>query len=249
MAFYYAITDNKRHTWASLFLMCTAMGTRPFNVVYLPIILYLIYVREGTPIVPFVKKLFIHALPALYMGLFFAWLNLARFGNVFEFGHNYLPEFTNDPHGQFYIGRVASNLRRLLFYMNLFNFPQFGGRAFWAVSPIVVSYIAYYAVYIAQSIKSKKIDWKIDFLILVIPVLVFLHIVFFSFHRTLGGHQFGARYTVDVLPTVYLGLLLILKKLPPENKIYLNFAPFLFGLLLNFFGSIMFFLDYFGNNP
>ena len=37
-------------------------------------------------------------------------LNFARFGNITEFGHNYLPEFTRSELGQFNIGYMAENL-------------------------------------------------------------------------------------------------------------------------------------------
>jgi len=242
MAFYYALTDNSRHSYISLFAMCAAMGCRPFNALYLPVVLYLIYIRENKTFTLYVKKVFIYAIPAIILGVFFMWLNYARFGNIFEFGHNYLPEFTYDPHGQFYAGRILSNLNRMFFDFNMTSFPLFHGFAFWVASPIFISYILYFFTYIFK--KNQK-D-KSDYLILALPLLVLMHIVAFSFHRTLGGHQFGSRYTVDTLVATYLGLLFILKKIPPSNNVYFNIMPMLFGLLLNFFGTIEFLLFYFG---
>lgn len=51
-------------------------------------------------------------------------LNFARFGNITEFGHNYLPEFTRSELGQFNIGYMAENLK------NMFSVPQTQGREF-----------------------------------------------------------------------------------------------------------------------
>jgi len=292
MAFYYALTDNKHHTLLSLLALCTAMGCRPFNAIYLPVILYLLYKREDKPFVSSAKRILLFAIPAFILGAFFMWLNYSRFGSIFEFGHTYLPEFMRDYHGQFYAGRMLDNLRSMFFNFNISEFPQFGSFAFWVASPIVISYVIYLLAYSRLTSKSptdlgsalrisassslpgeslpassslncvkqppKSVDcFKVNrlymrkgaprerILILTLPVLVFMHLAAFSFHRTLGGHQFGARYTVDALPAIYLGLLLILQKMPPKDTIYLNLAPMLFGLLLNFYGTIEFLRFYF----
>jgi hypothetical protein len=276
MAFYYALTDNKNHSYLSLFFMCAAMGCRPFNALYLAIVLLLIFRREAKPFVGFMKRILVYAIPALVLGAFFMWLNYARFGNIFEFGHNYLPEFVNDPHGQFYIGRVLENLDRMFFSMDYIGFPLFHGFAFWLASPIVVCFVVYLAVYIIRGFKKRssslgardnlydenssgqsecnavistccirpktKVNDKM--LIFTLIFLIMLHLIAFSFHRTLGGHQFGARYTVDTLPAFYLGLLLMQKKIPKNNMVYLNIPPLIFGLLLNFQGTVEFLAYY-----
>ncbi|MCL2662998.1 MAG: hypothetical protein FWE83_06665 [Oscillospiraceae bacterium] len=283
MAFYYALTDNRKHSFLSLFFMCAAMGCRPFNILYLPVVLYLIYRREAKPLTGFLKRIFVYAIPAITMGTFYLWHNYARFGSIFDFGHNYLPEFVNDPHGQFYIGRVLANLGRMFFSMDFIGFPLFYGFAFWLASPIVVSFVVYFIVYLIKGFqKCKSIDkagvnlrhseGKVarneagllagditcndsgnqsiikDNNRVVIYMLLFLiaiHLLAFSFHRTMGGHQFGARYTVDTLPAFYLGLLLMLKKLPRNGSVYLNIPPMIFGLLLNFQGTVEYLVYYF----
>ena len=275
MAFYYALTDNKNHSYLSLFFMCAAMGCRPFNALYLPVVLLLIFRREAKSLVGFLKKILFHAIPASALGAFFMWLNYARFGSIFEFGHNYLPEFYNDPHGQFYIGRVAGNLARMFFGMDFIGFPLFHGFAFWLASPIVVSFVVYLLVYVIKEFRNKcftgdcssypsdgedvkvtrvvtcnklgnrpKVQDNDKILVIALLLLIMLHLVAFSFHRTLGGHQFGSRYTVDTLPAIYLGLLLILKKLPQNGSVYLNIPPMIFGLLLNFQGTVAFLAYY-----
>ena len=245
MALYYALTDKRWHSFLSLFALCAAMGCRPFNVIYLPLVLYLIYIREDRSRLPFVKRILVFAIPALVLGAFFMWLNWARFGNVFEFGHNYLPEFTYDPQGQFYIGRVSYNLRRMFFDLNIADFPLFGSFAFWVASPLFVSFAVCLSIYIRKRTPDGERPDHERYLIFAIPVLVFLHILAFSFHRTLGGHQFGARYTIDALASVYLGMLLIFKHMPPGKWLYLNTAPLLFGFQLNFSGTVEFLAFYF----
>jgi len=271
MAFYYALTDNKHHSYLSLFLMCAAMGCRPFNALYLPVVLLLIFRREAEPLGDSIKRILIYSIPAFLLGAFYMWLNYARFGSIFEFGHNYLPEFVNDPHGQFYFGRVLANLGRIFFNMDFIGFPLFRGFAFWLASPIVVSFLVYLLVYVIKGFRNSQFPGDCGFLnrvqdrlqptmargvsrnesgnqpkvkdndrvlVFALLFLILLHLVAFSFHRTLGGHQFGARYTVDTLPAFYLGLLLILKKLPQNGSVYLNIPPMIFGLLLNFQGTV-----------
>ncbi|MCL1877278.1 MAG: hypothetical protein FWF80_00295 [Defluviitaleaceae bacterium] len=243
-AFYFALTKTRWHTLISLFAMCAAMGCRPFNAVYLPAVLWMIYMREVQTeqnIFLAAKNILLGATPAIALGSFFMWLNYARFGNIFEFGHNFLPEFTADPHGQFYIGRIPENLQSLFFNFNILDTPQFGAFAFWVASPIVACYAVYLLI---NAVRREPTDTTKIPITWVFPLLILAHIVLFSFHRTLGGHQFGARYTVDVLPAVFLALLFLLKKFSGNNAIK-NLAPAIFGFLLNFYGTVDFFRFYF----
>jgi len=250
MAFYYALSDNKNHSYIALFAMCAAMGCRTFNVLYLPIIFYLIYIRENESFSFFVKKVLLYGIPAFALGCFFLWLNYARFGSIFEFGYNYLPEFINDPHGMFYTGRMMFNLGRMLFGFNLLEFPMFYGFAFWVASPIVISFFICLFVLVYKSIIKKDIlnGQKTDYKYMIAPIILLTtaHILLFSLYRTLGGHNFGSRYTVDTLPVFYLGFLFVLKRLNIGNNIYLNIAPMLFGLILNFYGTVQFLSYYYG---
>jgi len=265
MAFYYAVSDNKRHSFLSLLFICAAMGCRPFNAVYVPVVLYLVFLRESRegrqenrPPVFVFKRILLYSVPAFVLGGFFMWLNYARFGNIFEFGHNYLPEFVNDPHGQFYAGRIPANLYRMYFNLNITEFPMFHGFAFWVASPIVISFFVYLVLYVFKITSASRYmteqentgiatgDKSNSTFIFGLLVLIMLHILFFSFHRTLGGHQFGSRYTVDTLPAFYLGLLFMLKKLNPGKMIFLNAVPMLFGLILNFLGTAPFMSYYYG---
>ena len=64
-------------------------------------------------------------------------LNYARFGNITEFGHNYLPEFTRTTTGQFNLSYLKENL---MHYLRLpaagenggtLSFFSSDGMAFW----------------------------------------------------------------------------------------------------------------------
>jgi hypothetical protein len=246
ISIYFAVTPNKKHSFISLFALCAAMGCRPFNAVYLPLIFYLLYQREKTSLLTFAKNLFVYSVPAFVLGAFFLGLNFARFGSIFEFGHNYLPEFVRDYHGQFHISRVPRNLRMMFLEWDIFfqieeGFPFYGRTsfAFWLASPILISYVVYLFVHLKSKGKGDATIW-------LIPLLVLLHLFAFSFHRTLGGRQFGSRYAADSLPAIYLGLMIILSKMQISNKTLLwNGFPFLFGKLINFHGTIMFLTFYF----
>jgi len=249
VAFYYAMTDNKNSSCISLFAMCAAMGCRPFNIVYFPVLLYMIYKREGISLTGFIKKFIVYSIPAIILGSFFMWLNYARFGNIFEFGRNYLAEFVNDPHGQFHTGRILENLNVMLFGFDITEFPMFQGFAFWIASPIVVSYVVYLTLYIYKSragqLEGNKLRQKDNYIIYCLLISAIILLIAISMHRTLGGHQFGSRYTVDTLAAFYIGFLLIIKRLSPNKTIYINLAPMLFGLTLNMYGTITFLSFYF----
>ena len=374
ISIYYAISDSKKHSAISLFALCASMGCRPFNALYLPVILLLIFKREEGRLFTIFRRILVYAIPAIALGAVYMWLNYARFGSILEFGHNYLPEHTYDPLGQFHSSRVVYNLSMMFFNFDLTHgiingFPHYRAYgfttfAFWIASPMFLCFVVYQfiywnrkketdegviyiesaeadveatylkpeetdekAVYIkasepyeetaytdteypteelinaylndaskfmmdtdldylqgegASAVEAKAMsdignasDNPLDeitdkssdaatisetlaspfryfkegaienFLLKLIPVLVFLHIFAFSFHRTLGGRQFGSRYIADSLPIVFLGLLLMVAKLPKIKHMMLNFIPFLFGALINFHGTIMFLTFYF----
>ena len=166
-------------------------------------------------------------------------LNFARFGNITEFGHNYLPEFTRSELGQFNIGYMAENLK------NMFSVPQTqdgiwqytyaNGMCIFLVSPIFISYL----IYIARSIiKHEKFDMKFTLLVLSIAIIELLSI---TAHKTMGGAHFGNRYTNDVLPIIFIGTVMLLPK--DNDWESFNYPLFFIGLAINLVGSIMFFVQ------
>lgn len=207
MSLYYALCGGVKKAWAALFCLALAVGCRPLNMVWLPIVLWYIFqgLRRECQGIKTVRRQLWQILPALAVGVFLMTLNYARFGNVFEFGHNYLPEFAKEsPHGQFWAGYIPENLERMfrlpVWENGRLTFPIFDGVALWLVSPI-------FLVWLYSACKSFG-KWRKDpagWLWLVLP---FLHILCLCAHKTLGGWQFGNRYTVDLLPGILAGILL-----------------------------------------
>lgn len=89
------LAERKRPT-PSLILYALAVGCRPFNAVAGLAVAALLWHRR----VPW-KKWIPGVCAGLCIGLCYGLYNLARFGSFFEFGHNYLPEFTRSEHGSF----------------------------------------------------------------------------------------------------------------------------------------------------
>jgi len=250
MAIYYAMTDKRSHSLLSLLFLCCAMGCRPFNAIVLPLILILLHERwqRVTPEAPktpvlFAKHILCNAIPAICLGVFYMALNYARFGNILEFGHNYLPEFTEAPQGQFSLFYLRENLSRIFIHLPTINdsghveFPMFNGVAFWIVSPIVLAYIGF-SVY-AFFRKTERILLPLSSAS-IIPLLVLLQLFVTAMHKTMGGHHFGNRYTVDCLPVVYLGFLYAVSKCRSKHLLWC--APLaVFGCALNVYGSILYF--------
>jgi hypothetical protein len=254
MAIYYAATSLSRagsfkHSSLSLLFLCMAMGCRPLNAIFMPLIFYLLYLRErecsGFALKGFLIRLLKCGIPAVILGVVFMGLNFARFRNIFQFGHDYLPEFLEADYGQFSLNHVGGNLRTIFLGLPQVNdgvvfFPMFGGHAFWIASPIIITFAIYFILRL-----SKKTNVNEKILYFTVLVSILLHVFALSFHRTLGGHQFGNRYTVDLLPIVFLGLLLVLKT-GKRDGLYYHVLLFLPGFIMNLVGTIGFMQFYFG---
>lgn len=74
--------------------------------------------------------------------------NYARFGNVMEFGHNYLPEFTGSEKGQFSLSYILPNLYNLLLRPVTLKagltleYPLFDGFMFYIANPMFLIWFA-----------------------------------------------------------------------------------------------------------
>ncbi len=230
MALYYARFGKEKNGWLPLFLLALAVGCRPLNMVYLPLIGYLLWKNYGKTLLS--KTRLWWFLPPLAVGIFLMALNFLRFGNVFEFGHNYLPEFAEEsPNGQFWLGYLPYNLERMFRLPTLengwLNFPIFDGVALWLVSPV-------FLVWAYRLIKDGYKDWKSPgfWLTVLLPIL---HLFFLCCHKTLGGWQFGNRYTVDLLPVIFYGVLIWNQKQEFSGLC----LPLLFwGLGINLVGTV-----------
>lgn len=244
MALYYAINDKIKCGWAPLFLLSLAFGCRPLQIVYLPLIVYLMYrklKKNDITLLSGMKKFWWWVVPPMIVGIFLMSLNYARFGSLFEFGHNYLPEFregVGEP--QFSLSYLKTNLHRMFqlpeIEKGIVQFPRFNGCAFWLISPIFFAFACCFVCGIKKNCKSVEI-WGVI-------VLFFLHMILLCVHRTLGGSQFGNRYTVDMIPSVVFGIAVILKNL--KSDLRLLFTPmFFWGLGINLIGTIGYFLGWY----
>jgi len=243
MAIYYGITKKKWHSFLSLFFLSCAMGCRPINGLYMPLIICLIFNKEGLAFVPFIKKLVLYSIPAVILGSFFLWLNFARFGSIFEFGHNYLPASQYAEFGQFSIMYAREHLRIMFLRLptQLPIFSTFDGMfqpiAIWIASPIVISY----GVFLFYTIRQKiKYDTFFEIVHLIfIPFLIVLHLLALASHKDVGGPQFGYRYTLDVLPVMFFGLVTILGKIRMgKNVLIYNIPLFIIGFVVNVLGTV-----------
>jgi hypothetical protein len=230
-AIYFAVTPVLRHGHLALGLLACAVGCRPFQLIYLPVLIFLLYKKLKNADTRIQKGLVWLLFPAL-VAIFCMALNFARFGNPLEFGHNYLPEFMNAQNGQFSPQYILGNLPRLLLPPSMkggkVDFPEYNGFAFYLASPIFISIFIYQLAHIIRKGARNKIA------VLLLPALIFLHFLLFTMHKTMGGWHFGNRYTVDALPFAFLSLLLIMGN---RNYKKLDYALFFLGLALNVVGA------------
>ena len=159
----------------SLTFAALAVGCRPFTVI--------------------IKMLVMPAAIAAALAAY----NFVRFGSVFEFGHNYLPEFLRAEDGQFNIKYIPANLWQSIklpldsngkFFLN-----KFSANAFYLLNPCIGFCGIINIIYL---IKRRKLY---DF---ALPIAFWLFVLLTCMHKTLGGLQFGARYFIDPIP--YLAL-------------------------------------------
>lgn len=187
--------------------------------------------------------------PLTAAGLAMAAYNAVRFGNPLEFGHSYLPEFTRAANGQFSLRYLPANLLGLLRPVTLngdasLRFPLFNGFLPFAANPL-------FALWAADAAAARRRPRacpapqseapaaavfpfpRSGWLLLGGCLLVLLAT---CAHKTMGGWQFGARYTVDLLvwPLLwYLGR-------GPQSKRPGAAAHTLLGLavLFNLYGAV-----------
>jgi hypothetical protein len=186
----YLMQSDKKYAWAlSFFSLGIAMACRPFQLLYAPLLLYLLYQKMEDK--GFFRKLLRcapYAAPLIFVGLCMGAYNMIRFRNFFEFGHNYLPEFAADP--QFSLSYVPGNIAET-FKLPGAQFdgfwPRFNGTLFFLVNPVYVLL----AVCLIRRMNKKRWLWLACFAVHVFVTLC---------HRTMGGWHFGARYLVDMLP-------------------------------------------------
>lgn len=237
-AIYYAYIG--KGGWA-LFLWACSVGCRPMQIVFLPVLLVLLYTHEslkdqGITGVKLLINRWYWCIPMTLIAISYMLLNFLRFGDIFEFGHNYLPEFVRAEKGQFHVDYMAGNIK------NLFHLPEvteegrliidhFGNLNFLLASPIVIAAIMG-IVYVVL-----KRDRKLMGMSLLVMLSVVIYLIITVMHRTMGGWHFGNRYTIDILPYIYVCVGLISAKYPRLVKYFVPLC--VFGCLLNGVGTII----------
>jgi hypothetical protein len=223
---YFAIKQKRT---MSLIMFALAVGCRPFSIWYIPVaLLYFLWTDEDLKIKNYIVPIF----SALLIGAAYAWYNYIRFGNPIEFGHNYLPEFTNSDNGQFHISYLWNNLRNIfmrpvkILPSGELDFPMFDGFMFYVANPIFI-------VWLVRFIKDI-IKKNITLPMVTICVGLVINLICLCLHKTFGGWGFGARYTLDLVPYVLFYLLLSGNNRPN----ILTKALCGFGLLFNTYGML-----------
>lgn len=241
----YLITSKRKLCWA-LSLLCAALavGCRPFTVLFIPFLLHELYQKicmESTTKAAVLKRFLLYLIAPAAVAVALMAYNYVRFRNPFEFGHNYLPEFTNAPNGQFHLSYLPENLiqifslpkfmwKEISFLGLSFSFPtqiefnMYTASAFYLVNPIILVFMVFLLI---NGIQKKEriyaIGWLLAFL---------LFLVFTCMHKTLGGCQFGARYFIDMIP--YLAFYLSKQKLKAGPG---EWAFCIFSIVVNLYGA------------
>lgn len=223
-----------------------AVGCRPFSALYM--IMFFIYylVKEkDTKVTKRIINNIKPVIPTIFIAGLYMWYNYIRFDNILEFGHNYLPEFINSQYGQFNSHYLLPNLKALFF-----NFVHIDNKlhitfdwpfSFFIANPAILLF--YYRCF-KNVFKIKKVDR----LRVMIFASTLINIIFICMHDTLGAVQFGARYACDILPFIFLGIIWYKnskKKLIPIKLDRFEIFLIIFGIILNIFGAITIYKNFY----
>lgn len=226
---------DQRKPFLGLLCYALSVGCRPFDAVYGPLLILLYLNREKEQGVP-ARETFLKLLPGILAGLViasvYALYNWARFGNIFEFGHNYLEEFSIEGGRQFALRHLAGNINKFIFSVPFegtqegFVLRRFGFSLFLA-NPALLLLVVWI---LSQAIRKKLTGEQT-----LIAGFFLLHLFLLLLHRTFGGYQYGARYAVDLLP--YALLFLIRRESRTMKKA--EAIALLLGLALAIYGSLV----------
>ena len=182
-----------------LFLYALAVGCRPFNVLYGPVLM-LLYLWKH----PGFARTLRRKMPGIALGLLvaalYAWYNFIRFDNPFEFGHNHLPEFSFQGGIQFSLRHIPGNARTFVWGLPFIDTLDWQLKTFGFSMFLANPLLACMVLWLLASLCSKRMTWQKGLLF----VGFALHATLLLCHRTGGGFQFGARYWADCLPWTFL---------------------------------------------
>lgn len=238
MAIYFAVTGKGG---LALALWACAVGCRPMQALYLPVLLVILFFKEREK-QPEEKwyRLFLNkwkwGIAPFVIAVSYMVLNYMRFGNIMEFGHNYLPEFLSYENGQFSLVYVKKNIKMLFNLPNLSDngaivIDHFGNFNFLIVNPVILLSLA------AVLIMGIKKEYKKLYFSLLIIALSVSYLFTLVLHATMGGWHFGNRYTNDIIPWQYILLCVGLKQFPDLARWQIPFA--ILGLCVNVVGTVV----------
>ncbi|MBO2516804.1 MAG: hypothetical protein CW338_05920 [Clostridiales bacterium] len=206
------------HPTPALIFYALSVGCRPFNALYGAVfgLIYLMrLIRAKMPAGRIIRRLLPGICAGFGIAVMYGAYNYMRFGNVFEFGHNYLPEFSTQGGIQFSLSHVPKNAKTFIWGLpfevsgsltNL-NLKIFGFSVFIACPALTIM-----LVQAAADIIRKRFTMEKALILLAFAVQLFLLLL----HRTFGGYQFGARYACDLL--IYPAAYICLRTLPVKRE-------------------------------
>lgn len=211
-------------------LAALAVGCRPFSVCLCGALLVLIRHRQvkmrGRRLGNAAAAVTL-AFPAAIAVCLLAY-NYVRFDSPFEFGHNYLPEFVEADQGQFALSYVPQNAYNLFLLPVLLtpelavDIPAFDGFMFYIANPLFLIVI----VLLIRDAVHRTIG-RADLVMLIAGAA---NLFLLLLHKTLGGWQFGARYTVDLLPYALFLLLRGRARHPNEAELLTGAGAVMFNV-------------------
>lgn len=226
---------DARKPLPGLVFFALSVGCRPFHAVYGPLLLFL-FIRgnqgEGLQLKKSIAMLLPGILAGLLIAALYALYNWARFDNAFEFGHNYLEEFSIEGGTQFALRHLPGNARSFILSlpfertMQGFRIKQFGFSLFLS-NPALLLLV----IWTAAGLFRKRLGPELA----LIAVFFLIHLFLLLLHRTFGGYQYGARYAVDLLPYALLFLMRRESKTMKKAELFTLLA----GFALAVYGSLM----------
>lgn len=199
----FLLVDGKRRAgwYGGLVCYALAIGCRPLNIALAPALLWVFGERLANG-ERFGWRLIRRAVPfcvaPFLIGCAYGCYNLARFGSFFEFGHIYLPEYTNSGDPVFSLAFIGRNLRNLLrmpaVWQGWETMPTTGGFAAYLTQPGLTAALVWVILRAARG-KLRAAD-------ALLFACVAAQCLLLTLHRTLGGWQYGARYWCDTVPAV-----------------------------------------------
>lgn len=230
LAALYFILIRPAPALAGLFF-AMAFGNRTEIILLAPLFIYLIYRipnEDKSGRLSAIIRLI--AVPGA-LGIATLAYNYARFGSFFDFGYERIPGVLDEPwyrYGIFSIHAIPGNIQAMLLetWRRLENFPYlvptgFGGSIFLS-SP--------YLIYLfRRGAREAALKWLAWGAVGVLTLVLWCH-------GNTGGWQFSYRYSIDLLPWIFL----ILLENSPKRVGRVEFILWAASIAINAYGTYLF---------